>query len=83
MNKATVSIHMLGASKYAQSNRFDTHARSIEVCTEQPFRYACSEHRSMHRATVLIRMLGASKYAQSNRFDMHARSIEVCTEQPF
>ena len=61
-------IGMLGAAKYARSNRFHMHARCSEVCTEQPFLYACSVQRSMHGATVFICMLGAAKYAQSTRF---------------
>ena len=60
-------IGMLGAAKYARSNRFYMHARCSEVCTEQPFLYACSVQRSMHRAPG---------------FDMRARCSEVCTEQP-
>ena len=59
---------MLGASKYTRSNRLLSHARSIKVCTEQPF---------------FSVMLGASKYARTNRLLCHARSSVVCTEQPF
>ena len=63
MHGATVFSVMLGASKYARSNRLLCHARSSVVCTEQPFTQAfsarsnrfslpCSEHRSMHGSTV-------------------------------
>ena len=93
---STVYSVMLGASKYARPriNRLLGHARSIEVCTEQPYTWSCSEHRSMYGATVYLLvmleaiavysvMLGAPKCARSNRILSHARSIEVCTEQPF
>ena len=44
MHGANVYSNMLGASKYARSNRLLSRARSIEVCTEQPFTQSCSEH---------------------------------------
>ena len=86
MHGATVYSVMLGASKYARSNRLLSHARSnrrllsharsTEVCTEQPYTQSCSEHRSMHGATVYLVVLGASEYARSKCLLSRARSIE-------
>ena len=45
MHGANVYSVMLGISKYARSNRLLSRARSIEVCTEQPFTQSYSEHR--------------------------------------
>ena len=47
---------------------YSSHARSSEVCTEQPFFSA-----------VLL----ASKKARINRLLTNAQSIEVCSKQPF
>ena len=61
MNGANVYSVMLGASKYALNNRLLSRARSIEVCTEQPFTQSCSEHR---------------EYAWINRFSiMYGRTL--------
>lgn len=78
MHTAFIFISMLGAAKYARSNRFW---------------YACAMPVSMHGATVFDNhMLGAtvfdmhawqSKYAQGNRINMRARLNEVCTVKPF
>ena len=53
MHRATVLICMLGASKYAQSNRFDMHARSIEVCTDWSF-FDISDHKYFTCTRMLI-----------------------------
>ena len=45
MQGANVYSVILGASKYARSNRLLSRARGIEVGTKQPFSQTCSEHR--------------------------------------
>ena len=64
---------MLGAPKCARSKRILSHARSIEVCTEQPFYKSCSEHRSMHGATFYSVVLGASRVCMDKPFFNNVR----------
>ena len=60
---ANVYTVLIGASKFARSNRLLSRARSIEVCTEQPFTQTCSEHR---------------EYAWINRFSiMSGRTLVI------